>query len=338
MPDNNFRYNDEAYTEQYYSQRQRVTESGNARMLLCFCIDISQSMSLILDGYIENRDYRYISSYGRNEDGVSNVRSVEALPGRTLLNRLTKLTDILCKMISDLKCQRDIADSVAICITTFSQHADVIQEFQDLRNISETYISHKLQLGTDSTNMAKGLALAEREIKNQQRILEKAQIDTYTPMLVVMSDGSPTDGIEADRKRESIREQSTAGKLNVIPVFIGGNNDIVGRRFLKSMNHDEMLYTMSTDSEYEKFFGIIRNAIYIHTRYTVTDIPEQMAQHVETETSTALDTTYGMSPINIFGGTVQVISSASGSAITQQNSPGMSTNGELTLDKIIEGN
>lgn len=335
MDDNNFRYNDEAYTEQYYSQRQRVTESGNARMLLCFCIDISQSMSLILDGYCEGRDYRYISSYGRSEDGVSNIRSVEALPGRVLLNRLSKLTDILCKMINDLKRQRDIANSVAICITTFSQYADVIQEFQDLKNISETYISRKLQLGTDSTNMAKGLDFAEREIKNQQRILDRAEIDTYTPMLVVMSDGLPTDGVDADKKREAIRTQSDEGRLNVIPIFIGGNSDYASQRFLKGMNRDEILYTMSTESEYERVFGIVRNAIYNYTRYTVTDIPEQMAQHVETETATALDTTYGRSAINIFGGNVQVISSASGSAITQQNMAGTDTDAGLTLDQLI---
>lgn len=333
MPDN-YRNNDEAYTEQYYSQRQRVTESGNARMLLCFCIDISQSMSLILDGYYEGRDYRYISSYGRSEDGVSNIRSVEALPGCVLLNRLAKLTDILCKMINDLKRQRDIADSVAICITTFSRYADVIQDFQDLRNISETYIGRNLQLGTDSTNMAKGLEFAEREIRNQQNILDKAQIDTYTPMLVVMSDGLPTDGIEAERKRESIRKQSDDGRINVIPVFIGGNNDHASQRFLKGMNHDEILYTMSTDSEYDRVFAIVRNAIFSHTRYTVTDIPEKMAQHVNTETQTALDTTYGMPAINILGGNVQIISSASGSSISQQNSSSVS--GGVTLDQLME--
>jgi uncharacterized protein YegL len=335
MPEN-FISNDAAYTEQYYSQLQRVTESGNARMLLCFCIDISQSMNLILDGYREGRDYRYVSNYGRSEDGVSNVRSVEALPGRVLLNRLAKLTDILCKMINDLKRQRDIADSVAICITTFSQYADVIQDFQDLRDIRETYISRRLQLGTDSTNMAKGLAFAEREIKNQQDILDRAQIDTYTPMLVVMSDGLPTDGIEADRKREAIRAQSDDSRLNVIPVFIGGNDDHTSQRFLKGMNRDEILYTMSADNEYDRVFEIVRNAIFSYTRYTVTDMPEKMAQHVVTETQTALDTTYGMPAINILGGNVQIISSASGSSISQQNSPSISANGGVTLDQLME--
>lgn len=294
MSNDNFRHNDEAYTDQYYSQRRRMTENGNARMLLCFCIDISQSMSLILDGYREGRDYRYTSSHRRNEDGVNNIRSVEALPGCTLLNRLTKLTDILCKMIKELKRQNDIADSVAICITTFSRYADIIQEFQDVRNISETYISRKLQVGFNSTNMAKGLSFAEREIKHQQKILEQAQIDTYTPMMVIMSDGLPTDGIDADRKREAIRNLSDEGRLNVIPVFIGGNNDYASQRFLKEMTSDERLYRMATDSEYDRVFEIIRNAIYNHTHYTVVDIPEQMAQAVETESQTAIDTTYGM--------------------------------------------
>lgn len=294
MPDNDFNHNDEAFTEQHFEQQHRIMESGSARMLLCFCIDISQSMNLILDGYEEGRDYRYVSSYARNEDGVANVRTVSVLPGRSLLTRLDKLTDILCKMIGELKRQGDIAGSVAICITTFSQHADVIQEFQDLRNISDTYISRKLKIGTTATNMAKGLSYAEREIKNHQNILERAMIDTYTPMLVIMSDGLPTDGLEADKKRDAIRALSDDGRLHVIPVFIGGNSEYASQQFLKRMTLDETLYTMSTDREYDRVFEIIRNAIYSHTRYTVADIPEQMAQAIETQTQNAVDTAYGI--------------------------------------------
>ena len=295
MPNNDFRHSDEAFTEQYYSQRQRVTDSGSARMLLCFCIDISQSMSLILDGYIEGYDYRYAGGSIEDRDGVSNVRTIEALPGHIVLNRLTKLTDILCKMINELKQQRDIADLVAICITAFSQHADVIQEFQDIRNTSDSFISRSLRLGADYTNMAKGLSFAEREIKSQQKILEQAQIDTYTPMMVIMSDGLPTDGNEADNKRNDIRAMSKDGSLNVVPIFIGGANDYANQRFLKGMTHDETLYTMSTDNEYNRVFGIIRDTIFSNTRFTVTDNPKLMAKAIETESHTAIDTTYGVS-------------------------------------------
>ena len=294
--DKHFKYNeDEAYTAQHYSQIRRVTESGNARMLLCFCIDISQSMSLILDGYREGRDYRVVDNRRRTEDGVSGVRSVEALPGRVLLNRLTKLTDILCKMIAELKRQRDIADSVAICIITFSQFADVIQEFQDLRDISETYISRRLKIGTDSTNMSTGLTFTEREINKQKKLLEQADIDTHTPMMVIMSDGLPTDGIAADRKRDEIRAMSDGDKLNVIPVFIGGSDDYNSQRFLKGMTRDETLYTMSTDSDYDRVFEIIRTAVSNRTGLTVMDIVEKMVKPVDTETQDATNTAYGMS-------------------------------------------
>ena len=288
------RQRDEAFTEQHFSQMDRVTQDGGARMLLCFCIDISRSMSLILDGYREGIDFRYVNSAARSQDGVSNVRSVQALPGRSLMTRLTKLTDILCRMIRELKRQRDIADSVTICITTFSQYADVIQEFQDVRDISETYISRRLKLGASSTNMAQGLAFAEREIRNQKNLLRQAQIDACTPMLVVMSDGLPTDESEADRKREELRYQDDEGHLSVVPVFIGGKGDYSSQRFLKGLTRDETLYTMNTDREYEKFFDIIRNAIDNFGAFTVADIPEQMAQSVETSSDDAIDTTYGI--------------------------------------------
>lgn len=295
MQYDNFKYDDEAYTEQYYQQRHRITESGSARMLLCFCIDISQSMSLILDGYREGIDYQFASNQSRTSDGVSNVRSVRPLPGRALLTRMEKLTDILCKMINELKRQRDIADSVAICITTFSQFADVIQEFQDIRNISDAYISRKLQLGANFTNMAKGLAFAEREIRNQQKILEEAQIDTYTPIMVVMSDGLPTDGSDADKKRDSIRCLSDQERLNIIPIFIGGNSDYSSQRFLRGLTRDETLFTMSTDAEFDRIFDIIRNEINNRSRYTVVDNPKQMVQSVATETQVSIVTAYGIS-------------------------------------------
>ena len=294
MSDNYRQSRDEAFTQQHFSQMDRVTQDGGARMLLCFCIDISRSMSLILDGYREGVDYRYINNQRRNQDGVSNVRSVQALPGHTLMTRLTKLTDILCRMIRELKRQSDIADSVTVCITTFSQYADVIQEFQDIRDISETYISRKLQLGASSTNMAQGLAFAEREIRGQRDLLKQAQVDTCTPMLIVMSDGLPTDEIEADRKQAEIRLQDDEGHLSVVPVFIGGRSDYTSQRFLKGLTRDEILYTMSTDNEYERFFDIIRNAIANFGAFTVADIPEQMAQSVETESENVIDTTYGI--------------------------------------------
>ena len=41
------RQRDEAFTEQHFSQMDRVTQDGGARMLLCFCIDISRSMSFV---------------------------------------------------------------------------------------------------------------------------------------------------------------------------------------------------------------------------------------------------------------------------------------------------
>ena len=293
MPDNHGQFREEAYTNQYYDQRRRVTESGSARMLLCFCIDISRSMGFILNGYIEGQDFRYTTTHRRTVDGSSNVGSVEPLRGRTLLTRIDKLIDILCHMINELKRQRDLADSVAVCITTFSEYADVIQEFQDLRNISETALSRQINLGADSTNMAKGLAFAEREIKSQRNILDQAQIDTYTPMLVVMSDGLPTDSYEADNKRDALRELSDDGKLNMVPVFIG--NDSAGQRYLRSMTKEGTLYTMSTEAEYNHVFEIIRTSISNSLEYSVVDNPYQMAQAVPTESQTAIDTTYCVS-------------------------------------------
>ena len=294
MSGNDFQFRDEAFTEQHFSQRDRVTQNGGSRMLLCFCIDISQSMNLILDGYIEGRDYQYVNSRSKNQDGVSNVRNVQPLPGRTLMTRLTKLTDILCKMIRELKHQRDIADSVAICITAFSQYADVIQEFQDLRDVNEGYISRRLRLGASATNMAQGLSFAEREIKNQQNLLRQAQVDTCTPVLVVMSDGLPTDEYAAYQKQTDIRIKSDEGRLNVFTVFIGASNDSISQRFLRDMANTEKFNTMSTDREYDIFFEMIRNEISRSTFYAVADDPHQMAQPIETQTQNITDTTYGI--------------------------------------------
>ena len=67
MSDNYRQSRDEAFTQQHFSQMDRVTQDGGARMLLCFCIDISRSMSLILDGYREGVDYRYINNQRRNQ-------------------------------------------------------------------------------------------------------------------------------------------------------------------------------------------------------------------------------------------------------------------------------
>ena len=218
-------------------------------------------MNIIINDPSEVREIR---GTGHSSDG-NNVVSVEPrFPWIKLVTRLDELRKVFSTMLQKMKNNDVIANAASVCIVNFDLFADCFLEFTPIGRISPTRPTG-LRLGKDRTNAAKGLKMALGRIEQQEQQNYNAGNDSYRPVLVF------TDGAEAERMREEIRERSEKGELNVIPVAIGKGLD---ERWLRGLSRESKVYHMTNDREFEEVFEIITKKIHNAVMVIPTDESE----------------------------------------------------------------
>ncbi len=251
------------YTAEYYDQYESTILSGNARIPICFCVDTSSSMRIIIN---DPSDCIVEEGTARNDDG-GQVVSVRPKPGVKLVTRMEELQNVLSNMLQKMRQDEILSGSAAVCIVTFDQYADCYVEFTDLDRVHPN-CPYQICVNKAETNAAKGLEMALDRLKRQQEMNAGAGNDSYRPVLIFLSDGNPTDGKEAERLRQEIRRRSEDGELQVIPVGIGRGID---ERWLMGLSGENTVYHMNTDREFEKVFSEITRKIRRTTMVMAAD-------------------------------------------------------------------
>lgn len=272
---NHYSDNRDAYTQDYFKQYESTISNGEARIRICFCVDTSKSMNIIIN---DPSDVREIRGTEGNSDGNSVISVEPRYPWVKLVTRLEELRKVFGTMLTKMKSNDVISNAATICIITFDLFADCYMEFTDIRRISPERPA-QIRIGKDRTNVAKGLRMALDRLDQQQRLNDDAGNESYRPVLVFMSDGLPTDGFEAEKISQEVRQRSESGKLNVIPIGIGKGID---ERWLRSLSKDSKVYHMNNDREFEEVFEIITKKIWSATMVIATDEDERnMAYQVQ---------------------------------------------------------
>lgn len=256
-----------AYTAEYYDQYNNTINNGEARIPICICVDTSRSMHFLLNPP-EQLIYK-------NESGVvdgQHVNYVDVKPGFKEITKLSRLQEVLCNMFTNMKLDDVISKSAVICIVTFNQFSDCFMEFTDINKIN-AYSPNSLQLGKDMTNVAKGIKMALERLDLQATMNSNAGNDSYKPVLIVMSDGEPTDAADAEKAREQVRQRSEDGKLNVIPISIGAGTR--GENWLKSLSCKSRVYRMNCLKDFEDVFSEIKERLHMIASVVSTDEDEQ---------------------------------------------------------------
>ena len=249
-----YSFGNEAHTAEYYEQYASTINNGEARIPICFVIDTSSSMNIVINDKSETKEVR---GTGRNKDGNYVVRVVPAYDWVTLVTRMEELQTVFSKMLSKMRSNDILSKSAEICIITFDLFADCYVEFTDLNRISPNS-PNNLRVGRDSTNVSKGIRMALERIDRQQVMTSSAVNDFYKPVLILMSDGQATDGRDAEIARQEVRQRSEEEKLNVIPIGIGRGID---EKWLRGLSRDSRVYHMNTDREFEEVFEEITRRI-----------------------------------------------------------------------------
>lgn len=280
--DNNYSYTGDAYTREHYDQYDSTISNGEARIPICFCVDTSPSMNLVINDPSETQ---IVQGTGRPSDGYSSVYHVRPkYPWVKLVTRLQELQKVFGTMLTKMKANDIISNAATICIVTFDQFADCHMEFTDISRVSPDKPS-KIQIGRDGTNAAKGLRMALDRLKRQEQMNRNAGNDSYRPVLVFMSDGLPTDGREAERVRTEVRQLSEDGEINVIPIGIGKGID---ERWMRGLSKESKVYHMNTDREFEEVFELITQRIWTTTMVIAGDEENNMASQAPEDVASTL--------------------------------------------------
>ena len=249
-----------AYTRSEYQQIRSIISSGQARLPICFCIDLSESM-----GFVINRWNELIETgNAKDTDGYTGVKGVDIKPELKdtceLRYRDGELRDVLWDMIKGLKSEPSLKDSAIIDIVSFSEFADLRIGPDNSAAIQRGDIDKlKAQVGNE-TNAGTGIRLALEKLDFITKTIKDAGVTCYTPFFIFMSDGKPTDAYEAEKQRRILRQRFQEKELNVIPIAIGeGCED----DWMRSFTEEDKVYHMDYPEDYKAVFDQLTKAVKV---------------------------------------------------------------------------
>lgn len=163
--------------------------------------------------------------------------------------------------MNDLKFDRELCSQVAVSIITYSRFASVKYDFLDCEALNVQLC--KCSVEKAETAMGDGLRTALAQLDEMQNDLRNADNDYYTPILVFMTDGTPTD----DPREEfaKVRERVQKGELFVFPLGIGEGADMARLRDMfpveKVPQSFSERYKMIRPEDYEIIFREIKDHV-----------------------------------------------------------------------------
>ena len=251
--------NEAYHTREYYRQQRAMLVNGDPRALILFCVDVSKSMDewWIEDGgLMRNTGTRF--SDGHN---VETFRFSDIRPGYAYYQKIQKLNDVLSTLLNDFKRDPDIRDKVAVSIVAYSQYGKVVYDFLDCAELDVE--SCKCKVDRPETAMGDGIRTALHQIDEMENDMRQAGNDAYTPILVFMTDGMPTD--EPRKEFEEIRKRVEKEDLYIFPLGIGDGADMNLLREMYPMGMVPQSYSqrykMVEPDSYDKIFKEIKSYV-----------------------------------------------------------------------------
>lgn len=292
-----YRGGDEYHTREDFDQQESIREKGGVRTLVCFCIDVSESMTIILSGQDHKIDHSR-DGVVRASDGQK-MHAVYPKRGYTLDNRIGKLNEILEKMLRKMKNDPYLRDSVVVSIITFAEEADIKNSFMDVSIIDPSrYADLKVSNRAELTSTGQALKMALQELNYAQSRFGEWDIDMRKSTIVLLSDGEPTD-TKQDRAdtvtvgrrtfrndaysvADVIRDMVKENVINFVPVLIGDGN-AEAHDFLTRLTPQQKYFRMSSEADYERVFELIGQDLGSRTTMQVQDEISDYVESVQVE-------------------------------------------------------
>lgn len=225
---------------------RRINFSNNAkRVPICFCIDTSCSMGVIVDGF-EN-----MKSTGQKV--FADQREYEIVEGGISL--MDKIHEGL-KNFYDAVIDDDMAcDSCESAIVTFNDRANLYEGFS---SVEEKSVPNFSSLIGGNTNVTTAIRMALDLLAKQKEFYKNNKISYFQPWLVLFTDGLPTDDVSAI-KRELMQMQDD-DKLSVYTMALSDDPDLLNalRGFSKKAP-----IRCTDPKEIQRFFDFLAKSVSV---------------------------------------------------------------------------
>jgi len=281
-PDQRY-YEQEAYTADVYDQMNSSERNGEARIPICFCVDTSRSMDNIIAG-----DWIKVGGT-RTVDGQQVISIKQKHGGKPIVSRIDELKRVMKKMLQKLKENSRTRNSASVSIITFDEFAECVMEFRDVEAVSIDRVSY-LRTGVDRTSLVRGIQMSLERIDDQNRMNEGFGNHTYRPILVILSDGIPTDRTnDLVEARRTVRERIENNDLYVMPIGIGDFNSDNLRMF----SGESRVFNMQSEKDFDAIFDMIEHTVAFISEKLVNEAYDISKGAVQAEEG-VIDTSMGV--------------------------------------------
>lgn len=216
---------DRVFSLDEFKQFDRLNQNTNSRIPIFFCVDVSGSMNTKV-GFFETR--------------------------------ISLLTKVLRRLLDNMKKHPMLSERAVISIVTYNNKAILQQSAMDL-GILDIKRATSFD-AADQTVFSLGLRRTLQAIDQYQDSMHRGDVETFTPMLVFMTDGQPVGDIDSEIEAvyNEIWKRVQWNDLYVFPIGISQQANM---SYVYALNPEHHGYQMVSENDFEKVFEEIEQIV-----------------------------------------------------------------------------
>lgn len=216
---------DRVFSLDEFRQFDRLNQNTNSRIPIFFCVDVSGSMS-------------------------TKVSFFET--------RLSLLSTVMRKLLENMKKHPILSERAVIGVITYNNKAILQQSGVDLGILNIKNVTSFDASG--QTVFSLGLRRTLQAIDQYRDSVHRSDVETFTPMLVFMTDGQPVG--DSDSEIEAIyNEIWRRVQWNDLYVFPIGISEQANMAYVYSLNPKRHGYQMINENDFKTVFAEIENLV-----------------------------------------------------------------------------
>lgn len=240
---------DRVFSVDEFKQFDQLNRNTNDRYPIFFCVDVSGSMNTVV-------------SFSET--------------------RISLLSKVMRNLLKNMKKHPILSERAVIGIVTYNNKAILQQPALDLGVLDINEATNFV--ASDQTVFSLGLRRTLQAIDRYRDSVRRSDVDTFTPMLVFMTDGQPVGDIESEIEDvyNEIWQRVNAEDLHVFPIGISQQANM---SYVYSLNPEKRGYQIISEEDFTLVFSEIAAKVNIQSP-TFRDEKSKKTEKVSNRAST----------------------------------------------------
>lgn len=216
---------DRVFSLDEFKQFDRLNQNTNSRIPIFFCIDVSGSMRTKV-GFFETR--------------------------------LSLLSKVMARLLENMKKHPILSERAVIGVVTYNNRAVLQQPALDLGVLD---IKNATSFEAENqTIFSLGLRRTLQAIDQYRDGVRRSDVETFTPMLVFMTDGEPVGDSDSEIENvySEVWNRVQRDDLYIFPIGISSQANM---SYVYALNPKKHGYQMNSESDFEKVFTEIEQLV-----------------------------------------------------------------------------